>query len=158
MAGHSANRVYCNLEQIKIKQFLWPLQDRLLCPFNQSIYVIVPRFCLVKLLWNPSLRFSPIQINNSFFLSISPVSTYCWSEIQLNGPEDRADVVREQGGQQGAQQDNVRVDHHQVAEIYFRCKCLIIRFLPSLVQISVQIPNSMQIFWGSNCTFWTHQA
>ena len=28
----------------------------------------------------------------------------------------------------------------------------------SLLQISVQIRNSMQIFWGSNSTFWTHQA
>ena len=28
----------------------------------------------------------------------------------------------------------------------------------SLLQISVQIRNSMQIFGGSNSTFWTHQA
>ena len=28
----------------------------------------------------------------------------------------------------------------------------------SLLQISVQMRNSMQIFWGSNSTFWTHQA
>ena len=49
-----------------------------------------------------------------------------------------------------------------ILRLFTKCQLLKFTFKDftdlSLLQISVQIRNSMQIFWGSNCTFWTHQV